>query len=1149
MQAHASFHTRTGVRWFTTLFCFAILFLFTTRCNSQTAGTANIQGTVTDATGALIQNATVTITENATGVQHKTTTGEDGLYSFPNVSIGTYTLSISAPGFKRYSQAGIVLEVGSNIGINVSMTIGETSQSVQVQANGLALQTEDPSFKQTIDQKTVTELPLNGRQMTSLIILSGGAAPTPNNDMVGSKNFYSSVAISIAGGQGNATDYRLDGGDHNDYMTNVNLPFPFPDAVSQFSVETSALGAQSGLHPGGLVNVVTRSGSNEWHGSAFEFIRNNYIDATNFFSTTKDTLHQNQYGGTLGGKIIRDRLFFFGGYQHTKADQSQALTQAFVPTAANLNGDFSITDGAGCQSGGQNNPLLNPQTGAVLPNNQISTSYFSPAALALVKYLPTTTDPCGTVNYAIPSQQSENQIIARVDAILTQKHSLYGSYFLDGYNSPAYFSPTNVLLTTQPGNQERVQTLTIGETYIINSNTVNSFHATGTRRRDNRGPAAEGISPATFNISSYSPIPNFLELTVGSGSGNNKWTTYCGTCAPASFNVNAFSFTDDVNMVRGKHQIAFGGEYVRAQFNANNAYETNGNFGVSGAFSQKGPAGNSKGGAAGDANLDFLTGALHSYEQSKAQQNALRAPIPSLYIQDTYHATSRLVLSAGLRWDPEYMPVDYFHRGAVFNYGDFENNVHSTVFPNAPAGIFFYGDAGVLAAFTKNSPWQFSPRLGLAFDPMGDGKTVFRAGVALIYDEPNFFTGQRVNQNPPFASAVSNVPVNVPLNFASPWTGGTTPGNPFPLPFKPPTNQVFPNQAQYIVLPTQFHPAYTTQWTFSVQHELSRGWQFQVDYIGNKSTHVAYGYPINPAVYIPGTCNGNPCSTTGNQSARFVLTRANPSQGPKFTGGGGGSVLVDDGANANYNGMVATIQHRMSSTFSFLANYTWSHCIDIEDAQGDFAGTTVENPNNINMDRASCGFDYRQIYNTTVVAASHFHLTGWKDQVVNNWEIAPLLHITSAAPFTVTSGFDYSLTDVNNDRPNVINPNGVYTHRTITQSSKNGNRNLINLAAFAPNAPGTYGSSGRNAYRGFNFVQVDSQLSRTFPLKERLALELRFEAFNVLNHPNFNNPGASTSTSGGSTNTAINSGTFGQITTTNSGYGARIFQGAVKIVF
>jgi hypothetical protein len=1127
MDASYSNRKRLSYRLLSVLGCLAALLLATATGNCQTAGTGSIQGTISDSTGAILQNAPVTLTNTATQVQHATKSGADGLYSFPNIPIGVYTLDVSTPGFEYYSQAGIVLEVGSSIGINVSMTVGQAAQRVEVRANGIALQTEDPSFKQTIDQKTLTELPLNGRQVTSLITLSGGSASAPANDIQGSKTFYSSVVISVAGGMGNATDYRLDGGDHNDYMTNVNLPFPFPDAVSQFSVETSALGAQSGLHPGGLVNVVTRSGSNQWHGTAFEFIRNNFIDATNFFSTTKDTLHQNQYGGTFGGKIITDKLFFFGGYQRLKADQSQSLTQAFVPTTANLQGDFSATDGAACQSSGKAIQLLNPLTGAVLPNDQISPSYFVAPSLALQKYLPATTDPCGLVFYSIPSQQVENQFIGRVDWTINPKHSLYGRYFLDGYSSPAFFSPTNVLITTQPGNDERAPSLTLGETYVLNSHIVNSFHATGSRRRDDRGSAAQGIGPSTIGIDSYAPLTNFLELTL-----TNKFSTYCGTCAEASFNVNTFSFADDVNMLLGRHQLAFGGEYVRSQLNINNLYESNGDFTITGVYSQKGPAGTSKGGTGADANLDFLTGALNSYQQSKAQQNALRAPIPSLYVQDIFHATKRLVLSAGVRWDPEFMPLDNFRRGSIFNMSDFLSNTHSTVYPNAPAGSLYYGDAGVPTGFTQNSPWQFSPRLGITFDPTGQGKTVLRVGSALVYDEPNFFTAQRVNQNPPFATAISNVPGNAPLSFASPWSNGSTPANPFPLPFKPPASTTFSNQAQFIVLPPHFHPTYTFQWTASVQQELRHGWQFQIDYVGSQSSFVALGLPIDPAVYVPGS------STLGNTSSRYLLTLDNPAQGPKYAGGGAGTILISSGANASYNGMIATIQHRMSSDFSLFANYTWSHCFDIEDAQGDFATTTVENPYNIRMDRANCGFDYRAFFNTAMVAESHFHLNGWTSLILNNWELAPLLQIHDGAPFTVTSGVDNSLTAIENDRPNLVNPNGIYTHKKLTKTNA-GNRNLINASAFAQNATGTYGDVGRNTLRGPNYVQLDAQLSRYFPLGERFKLDFRLEAFNALNHPDFANPGSA----------SLVSSSFGQVTSTTTGYGARIFQGALKLMF
>jgi len=1111
---------------------------------SQTAGTGNIQGLVTDTSEAVIQNASVTATNMATEVKHKAVTDSSGRYSFPNLPIGTYTLEVTAPTFARYRQSNVVLDVGSSIAINPTLKAGGASQTVEVQASGLALQTEDSSLKQTVDQATLTEMPLNGRQMTSLITLTGGAVnANENNDESGSKTFYSSAVISIGGGQGNAIDYRLDGGDQNDYMTNVNLPFPFPDAVAEFSVETAALGAQSGLHPGGLVNVVTRSGSNQWHGSAFEFIRNNYINATSFFSTAKDSLHQNQFGGTFGGRIIRNKVFGFAGFQHEIQNQMQPNQTAYVPTPANLAGDFSA----------DSFQLLNPQTGAILPGNQISTTYFNSTALALAKYLPAAADATGVVHYAIPSNVKENQFVTRVDATLTPNNSLYGRYFLDGYSSLAFYSPTNILITYTPGNEERAQGFTLGETYLVSKNLVNSAHATVTRRRDNRGPAASGINSGTLGISMYDMTTIGMQLSV-----TNKWNMYCGTCSAAHFNVNTLALSDDVNWVHGKHQLSFGGEWVQTELNVNNVYEGNGKFTFSGVYGQKGPAGTSTGGGGQDGNLDFLTGAMSGFEQSKAQQNALREPIPSLYIQDTYHMTSRVVLSGGVRWDPEFVATDYFNRGSIFNYGDFVGNVHSSVYPNAPAGTFFYGDKGVPKPFTQNSPWQFSPRVGGTFDPKGNGKMVFRAGAALVYDEPNLFTGQRVQQNAPFAQAVSTTPIaaNGPLNFTSPWSNGSTTTNPFPLPIVPSSSVAFQKGTQYFALPTKFHSPYMIQWTASVQREFGRGWQAEVDYVGNHTAFGPYGLPMNPATYIPGSdCGTTPvhgtgtslCSTTGNYPARFALTLANPTQGPMYAGSGTGSEYILAGANASYNGMVASIQHRMSSNFVLLANYSWSHCIDISDNAADVSTVTVQNPANINGDKSNCGFDFRHIFNSTVVASSHFNfLHGVPAALVNHWEISPLVHVTDGNPFTVATGVDNSLIDVNNDRPNLTSPSALYTHAKIL-SGKSTNAQYINKTAFTANALGTFGSSGRFAYRGPKFLQVDSALTRSFALHDTWTMNLRFESFNLLNHPDFAAPG---STAGYlASNTSMASSTFGQVTAIAAGYNARLFQGALKITF
>lgn len=1140
----------------------------------QGAGNASLQGTILDSTGAVIADADITLTNNATLIKRTATSDSRGLYSFPNTAVGTYMLTVARSGFQTYTQTGIVLEVGSAISINVPMTVGSQTERVEVKAEGLALQTEDASFKQTIDQQTVTEMPLNGRQMTGLITLSGGSTPAPAGDFTGSKYSYQTISVSIAGGMGNTTMWRLDGGTNNDYMANGNLPFPFPDAVSQFSVESTALSAQNGMHTGGLVNVVTRSGTNQYHGSAFEFIRNNYINASNFFSATKDTLHQNQYGGTFGGPILKDKLFAFAGYQRTDSKQSQASQQAFVPTAANLAGDWSATAVQ----------LVDPRTGAKLVGNKYpSPPNYNAQSLKLLSYLPKPdpSDPTGRVFYSIPLQTADNQFVTRVDYTINAKHNLYGRYFIDGYQQPAFFFPDNILVSTQAGLSQRVQSFTLGDAYTITPKIVNTAHITVLRRRNNRGYAANNINATDLGVNLYQGQPNGLQLTT-----TNKFTVGGGTNSNSKFNDNTIAFEDDVTMMLGKHQLVFGGEYARNQLNIANAYETNGTFTFDGRYSLNGPNGGSAG---GDPNLDFLMGTLGTFEQSKQQQNALRGPIPSLYFQDTYHPTGNVTLVAGLRWSPNFMPYDTFHRGVTFDNNAFLANKVSSIYPNAPAGAMFFGDPGVSDIFTKNSVWQFSPNFGISWDPTGSGKTVLRAGAEIAYDQVNYYTAQRNQQNPPYATAIKQTQTSTsgPISFSNPWSAGTISTNPFPQPQipTPAIAQFFP-QSQFIVLPEQFHPSYTEQWTVSVQRQFGNGWQFQTQYVGSHTVHAPMGTPLSPAIFVPGVWGANgtgcpgvvttgpagkpagavgtPCSTVANQTQRFALTVANPSQGNGYTGGGGGSVLINYNGMANYNGLITTIQHRLSSSFSLLANHTLSKCLSLTDSQGDYAGTNVQNPNNPAADYGPCGSDYRHVENVVLITQSKFPLTGFKALLLNNWVFAPLIHIQSGQPFTVTAGQDNSFTAIGNDRPNLKPGVPVYLHQPIRRASGAANRGYLNPAAFAqvtagcptPLSPttcagyGKYGNISRNSFRGPTNYQFDAQISRIFPIHESLAATLRLEAFNVLNHPNFNIPtGITSGTPGGPTGQAgvLTSNTFGQITSTANQ--ARIFQGSVKITF
>src|SRR5712692_7285086 len=347
---------------------------------AQAVANAQIQGVVSDASGAVIPGAQVKATQTEMGRVRTTVSGSDGSYALPNLPIGPYTLEATAQAFKTHVQSGIILQVGNNVQINVQLQVGAVTQDVQVSANAAMVETQDTSISEVIDQRRIIDLPLNGRQATDLILLSGGAAMPPNSTrLISTHDYPTAVGVSVSGGQINGNNYLLDGGDHRDTHSNVNLPFPFPDALQEFSVQTSGVSARYGLHPGSVVNAVTKSGTNQFHGNLFEFVRNGRFNARNFFAARQDTLRRNQFGGTVGGPIKKDKIFVFSGYQGTRERTAPPDSIAFVPTQASLTGDFSTLASAGCQSNGVARTLLDPATTPAppFPNNFIPPSRFS----------------------------------------------------------------------------------------------------------------------------------------------------------------------------------------------------------------------------------------------------------------------------------------------------------------------------------------------------------------------------------------------------------------------------------------------------------------------------------------------------------------------------------------------------------------------------------------------------------------------------------------------------------------------------------------------------------------------------------------------------------------------------------------------------
>jgi len=532
--------------------------------SAQAVASAKIHGTVTDESGLVVRNAQIAAIQTESGFTASATTDENGLFTLVNLPVGPYKVSITAQGFEGYVRSGIVLQVGNDAGINAALKVGTNAETITVNADAAQLQTEDAMISTVVDQQRTVDLPLNGRNAASLVLISGATAPTTNGNMTSTKTYGGTgtsaiggaLYIAVAGGQGNQVNYLLDGADHNDSFSNVNMPFPFPDALQEFSVQTTGLPAQYGVHPSGTVNIVTKGGNNDWHGGVFEFLRNDYTSAANPITRLVTKLKRNQYGGYMGGPILRDKLFFFGGYQGTNLRINPSTTSSYIPTAAMLSGDWTSYVAA---TGAKLKPAAGFVYNAVTGTTTVPTSLYSPAAVALMKYLPvsSTSSAAGLVTYAVPAPQDESQFIGRLDYTLSTHHNLFARYFMTNYYQKGIFNG-NLLNAINAGLKDRAKSFIVGDSFTITPYIVNVLHVDATRMAIARGAPGDLISPATLGANVYSSVPNYIYLNVSGG-----FTASCGTCAPTHFVGNHYQVTDDISILKGKHFMQFGADYLQ----------------------------------------------------------------------------------------------------------------------------------------------------------------------------------------------------------------------------------------------------------------------------------------------------------------------------------------------------------------------------------------------------------------------------------------------------------------------------------------------------------------------------------------------------------------------------------------------------------
>jgi len=1091
-------------------------------------------GNVTDPTGAVIANAGVTMTRTGTDYKRTTTTSETGQFTIPSLPPSTYRLTVEAPGFKQYTQE-VTLLADQSGSLQIQMQLGAATESVVVEATTTLVNTATPVLSQVIEQARVVDLPLNGRNDADLTKLVAGAVDTNNGagtQQGNTKQVPGAEAISVNGARPDQISYNLDGGSNEDLMSNTNNPFPFPDAVQEFSVQTNSFDSQYGTNAGAVVNVVTKSGTNQFHGDVFEFVRNREFNARNFFAPTVDPLKRNQFGGTVGGPIQKDKTFFFFGYQGTRIRTQGNANNTILPTAANMTGDFSnyLTANAAVNPLGKVVQINDPTTGNPFPNNQIPVS---PVAVALAKYLPISQAlPNGRFTYGVPDVENLNEYVARVDRVVRGTDKLYGRFYLDRYyHAPAY-DGKDLLLTGSIGSTVQSQNWAAGYTFVKSAHFVNDFVADIVRAASDR---TQGGSVPQFNDFGAN-VPQ-LPKAQGGIRGFSIVGGYfgLGTFTDGAFIRNTGELRDQASWTLSSHTITFGGNFERDQSNVRNTDLENGSWSFDQILTNNGLA-------------SFVMGHMHAYSQTSGNFSDSRQNVIGLFVEDKWKVLPNLTLTGGLRWEPQYVMKEKFGRIEQFRPDMYYAGVHSKIIPSAPAGMVFPGDSynGVTIPAAGENPDlnNFAPRLGVAWDVFGNGKTVVRSGGGVFYSTrlPGLFLND-ASINQPFSlrtdltepSAFNNL-----IPFANPLQSVPAFAAQFPLRY---TLQTVPPNVPFTGLITVYglQPGQTWitpttyDWNLTIERQIRSDMLFNVSYVGLRGVHQRQDINLNPRATGVGT-------DASRQFQGFL------------------NILEDSNTGmSNYNAFQVNFQKRPAgrgilSNLTLLANYTFSKAMEIALASnggitdiGSSVGSGIPygNPNQGHFETGPAPGQDR----THRFVASYVwelpRLSGANPAVraaLGGWQWTGIYTYMTGDAMTILAGTDRSETALGNDRGNFIGPASQYG-QTAPAASRGGCGSAtcvpwLNTSLFALPAIGTFGNIGKGAFRGPSRWNVDMGLLKNFyPIKSRESMhfQLRGEFFNIFNHTQLQDPTVS-----------VNSGNFGGI---YAAYDPRIIQLAVKFLF
>jgi hypothetical protein len=1164
----------------------------------------SISGTITDQTGAVIPDTTVNALNLDTTVQQATKTNANGFYSFTALSVGRYEIEILRDGFKPYKRTGLAIDVNSQLRADIVLSMGGQSEEVVVSDTAVHVETESSQMGEVVAGTEIESVALNGRSFTDLMSLQPGIVPmstqTPDSVVMAG----ASVAIapsgglnpgnqSISGQREDANGFLVNGGDVKELMNGGTLIVPDLDSISEFRILTNNFDAEYGNYSGGIVNVVTKSGTNTFHGSGFEFLRTTALDAKNFFDPTVETYRQNQFGGTLGGPITKNKFFFFADYQGTRTTQGISTGQIPVPTLADRSGnllDEATLFETGCNGGPctvsrcdvastclatqLSNSLSNavglpvtvrPATAngpgepyyfsgcksyadCVFPNGVFPQAAWSVPAQHLLQYIPAP-NTAGSI-FSIGSESElvrDDKGSVRVDTGTTRWGQLSAYYFYDNFfvNNPY---PTGQGGASVPGfnalNLGTAQLANFGDVKAFGATSVNEFHVSFMRSYNNVGQPAGGVGPSLASqgfatgVGTQGIVP--LDPAI-EGVENLIFNSFVvGTPITNLTQVNdTYTASDDFSKVIGKHTIKAGVELILDQINVHPNPEFNGGFTFNGSQT-------------GSDFVDFLVGAPNLYNQADSQAFYPRHKYVGAFGQDSWQISSNLTLNYGLRWDLMQYWSEKYNQIPTFIPGE-----QSKVYPTAPLGLVYPTDPGVPNTLVPQKN-RFSPRLGLAFSPNksdgwlgkifgGPGKTSIRAGYGIYYSVIQGNTIAFDEPQPPYG--LSYTSPNAPL-FATPFTSasGEPAINPFPLTFPPlnasvsqPNSKIdfsqFPSIAGMTAPPPTNTYPYTENYFLSFQRELNANTVVNLSYVGSEAHHLLVVYSANPG--NPALCLSLPgCGPGGENPPKPYVDSSG--QTINCTRQGIGCAFGNDDyegsvGNSNYNSFQATLQRRTKS-FDLMISYTYSKSIDNASSLAD-----PGDPYNLQLMRALSAFDLKHnlvvTYEYTLPAE---RLSRRSNRWTQGWVISGITHASTGFPVTLSSADDDSLQGTN---PNGVNsrymdlPDVAPGPLNINHNPGNG-QPYFNTALFSANALGTPGNASRRYFYGPGSFNTDLALLKSFPLSETKALQLRLETFNVFNHPQFFGPQA--------VNGNISSPLFGEVVKAAP---PRLMQLAVKFTF